>query len=168
MRKPIEQHDNDTVKPSPQCVHVKRNGQFAGQRCRNTPILGATVCVSHGGNADHIRKAAAARMVESLPRVVERINEMLEDSADAHPCPFCKRGMPRDESTVLRAAQLICDRAGLGPTSKLELSQSNDDKWLEFCKPDEAELIGDIMARALDRMRDEGLAVGDSNGEAVH
>lgn len=78
-----------------------------GEPCGNYAIKGSTVCLHHGGAAGHTRQAAAQRMIEMRLKAIGVVDGMLDD--------------PSLEPTIrLRAAQIVLDRTGLGPASKIE------------------------------------------------
>jgi len=100
--------------------------------------------------------AAQALLREQLLPKVQQLIDLSEAVAkDAPPCPLCSRGMPRSESFQLTAITTILDRAGIGPSSKVEVQQPADDGWVDFTTDEEAELLYDIMARARQRMAAE-------------
>lgn len=78
-----------------------------GDPCGNYAIKGSTVCLHHGGAASQTRLAAAQRMVEMRLKAIGVVDGMLDDPA-------------LDPAIRLRAAQIVLDRSGMGPTSKIE------------------------------------------------
>lgn len=78
-----------------------------GDPCGNYAIKGSTVCLHHGGAAGQTRLAAAQRMVEMRLKAIGVVDGMLDDPA-------------LDPAIRLRAAQIVLDRSGMGPTSKIE------------------------------------------------
>ena len=86
-----------------QCVHTARS---TGERCRRWAIRGSTVCLKHGGNAEHIKKKAAER-IENLkaqlalavaPHAVAKLVALMESE---------------DDKVALKAATEVLDRVGL-------------------------------------------------------
>ncbi|MDJ0393515.1 hypothetical protein QMK17_09240 [Rhodococcus sp. G-MC3] len=78
-----------------------------GQPCGNYAVKGSTVCKNHGGFAPHTRLAASQRMVEMRLKAIGVVDGMLDDQA-------------LEPAIRLRAAQIVLDRTGMGPTSKVE------------------------------------------------
>lgn len=70
-----------------------------GNRCRQRPILGATVCRMHGGAAPQVKRAAQLRLLELIaPAIATLAREMAT-------APF--------SADRQRAANSILDRAGV-------------------------------------------------------
>lgn len=78
-----------------------------GDPCGNYAIKGSTVCLHHGGAAGQTRLAASQRMVEMRLKAIGVVDGMLDDPA-------------LDPAIRLRAAQIVLDRSGMGPTSKID------------------------------------------------
>ncbi|WP_089244033.1 hypothetical protein [Rhodococcoides kyotonense] len=78
-----------------------------GQPCGNYAVKGSVVCKNHGGFAPHTRLAASQRMIEMRLKAIGVVDGMLDDPA-------------LDPAIRLRAAQIVLDRSGMGPTSKIE------------------------------------------------
>lgn len=78
-----------------------------GDPCGNYAIKGSAVCLHHGGAAGQTRLAASQRMVEMRLKAIGVVDGMLDDPA-------------LDPAIRLRAAQIVLDRSGMGPTSKIE------------------------------------------------
>lgn len=83
-----------------------RSGR-AKRRCRKARCRGMTVCATHGGSTRAAKSKAAERLLEAADPAAARLVKALEDENPA---------------VAIKAAQLVLDRAGLGPGSKLELS----------------------------------------------
>ncbi|MBZ5739770.1 hypothetical protein [Nocardioides mangrovi] len=80
-----------------------------GERCKAPAIKGGNVCRMHGGALPQVRKKAAERLQEMVEPALVELNKILarEDTSDAD---------------KLRAIQMVLDRTGHGPGSKLEVS----------------------------------------------
>lgn len=78
-----------------------------GEPCGNHAVMGSTVCKNHGGFAAHTRLAASQRMIEMRLKAIGVLDGMLDDPA-------------LEPAVRLRAAQIVLDRTGMGPTSKIE------------------------------------------------
>lgn len=103
------------------------------ERCKNPIVVGCRVCRFHGGSAPHVRAAAAKRLlITHAETAVKRLGELLDDPKDADPCPFCRRGMPRDDLITVKASTAVLDRAGLGPQSKIEIEARINVDFLPF------------------------------------
>lgn len=92
-------HPIRTADPIPdgqrQCTARTRQGN----RCRQRPILGATVCRMHGGAAPQVKRAAQLRLLELIsPAIATLAREMAT-------APF--------SADRQRAANSILDRAGV-------------------------------------------------------
>ena len=141
----------DTSDTQDRCVHVNRR---TGLRCNRVPILGGTVCIMHGGNAAHVKRAAAERLVLALPEAVDQLVARLRDDTGT-PCPVCGRGMRRDDNTIIKVALAIMDRAGLGPQSKIEIERSDATNWMHYLTDEEFNQIEEIIRIALERANSE-------------
>ncbi len=123
-----------------------------GEQCKRGAMLGTTVCAAHGGLAPHVKAAAAARLTEALPVIVERLHAMLEEvRKDAPACVMCGRGMPRSEEFLLKVMTTVMDRAGMGPSAKVEVHETISVEFVEYLKEDELELIDGLIELAKER-----------------
>lgn len=131
-----------------------RCGDYGGKKwdgspCRSGVVLGSTRCAMHGGKnpASRIR----AELLASSMRIpaLEALFGML-DQLESDTCPACM--FPRkdaDEKKLLLAViRTVLDRTGMGPSSKLELTNQTDGALdLRFLSEAErTELVG-IIAR---------------------
>jgi hypothetical protein len=108
----------------------------AGEQCKRAPIIGGFICVMHGGGARHVREAARDRI---LGMVDPALDVLLRALNSGDPCTAC--GRHDDMGVVIRAAQLVLDRAGLGPSMTIEAE-------VKVAPPEPS--MGDLMARGLD------------------
>ena len=84
-----------------------------GKQCRNIPITGGTVCLSHGGSIPAAKAAAQLRMVQMVdPAMAVLYKAMIE----------CQEWPSR-----IRAALGVLDRAGMGPGSTLTVDSEKSD-----------------------------------------
>lgn len=84
-----------------------------GKQCRNTPIPGGTVCVSHGGSIPAVKAAAQRKMIALIdPALAVLYRAMVE----------CDEWPSR-----IRAALGVLDRAGMGVASTLTLDTEKTD-----------------------------------------
>ena len=54
-------------------IQCTAKAKTTGERCKNSPIMGGTVCKFHGGGAPQVQAVAATRVLEALvgPALVE-------------------------------------------------------------------------------------------------
>ncbi|GAB3985676.1 hypothetical protein V1634_29750 [Plantactinospora veratri] len=79
-----------------------------GRLCRMYAIPGGTVCLRHGGSAPQVRKAAALRLLALADPAITALAKVVRDTGTS-------------DADRIRAATAILDRAGLGPSSKVEM-----------------------------------------------
>lgn len=48
-----------------------------GKPCQRAPILGGTVCATHGGSAPQVKKAADERLAAMVDPAITRLNELM-------------------------------------------------------------------------------------------
>jgi hypothetical protein len=75
---PSPRHGSDD--PSPR--RCTATSSRTGERCRAHPVLGATVCVAHGGRAPQVRAAAARRLADAkLRKALDQVEVREVDDA---------------------------------------------------------------------------------------
>lgn len=79
----------------------------SGERCRRPPILGGTVCATHGGSAPQVRDAAHRRLLELVDPALVRLRDLLASV---------------DERVALQACRLVLDRASIAPAEHEEIA----------------------------------------------
>jgi hypothetical protein len=84
-----------------------------GKQCKNLPITGGTVCVSHGGSIPAVKAAAQRKMIALIDPALATLYRALYE-CDEWP-------------SKIRAALGILDRAGMGPGSTLTLDTEKTD-----------------------------------------
>ena len=89
-----------------QCTATAKS---TGERCRRSPIAGATVCRVHGAGAPQVRQAARRRLDELALPAVEGLRVALESG---------------DDRAVVAAAKIVLDRTGYGPTKGVRLEDA--------------------------------------------
>jgi len=141
------------------CSRIKRNGE----RCGQYACVGTTLCAAHGGTSPAIKQAAFNALQALAPLAIDRARELLtpptkENSA---PCPLCKRDMPLDPVITSKLLIAILDRTGFGPKSTLEINNTVDDGWVEYCTEDEAEDLMRIMMKCRERMGQDAPPIDD-------
>jgi hypothetical protein len=138
--------------PRRQCVATNRSGV----RCGRVPIPGGTVCPYHGGNTPQVQRAARLRLLAGADLAINYLVNMLEPR---EPCPTCGRSDADRDPVVVRACQLVLDRAGFHPSLTITHEQSTRrTPWSQWLLPGQLEQIADWMTEAKRRMN-EGAAV---------
>lgn len=135
--------------------------------CKNAAILGATVCIRHGGNLKMVKAAARRRLMLLIEPSIEALLRAL---GSGDPCNTC--GRSDDMNVVVRAATAVLDRCGFGPNIKLdvEIEDKNETAWVAYLNPNEVRVLTDLMRTARSRMGTsaaidvEGVTVEDPNG----
>ncbi len=138
---------SDTRHLTQQCTGTNRDGE----QCGSSALAGAVVCRKHGGAAPHVKEAAAKRLTEGSLTAADILHKLMKDRDEGPECPFCKRGMPRDDNILLRAATAILDRTGLGPSAKLEVDASVDIAFLEYLTDEQLAQIDKWIDEAIQR-----------------
>lgn len=110
-------HD-DRIGPDERCTAMTS----AGLPCRKLPMPGLTVCEFHAGKTPISVRVAKQRLASMVPRALEALEQAMEFG---------------DWPVVVRAAQIILDRAGLG--AKATISIEEREKDLSKLTPDELE-----------------------------
>lgn len=88
------------------------------------------------------REEAHRLLLEQAPESVRGVIELTQPvRGDVQPCPVCGRGMLRPEEIRLKANIAVLDRAGIGPSSKVEVQQSFDASWVQFMPGERLEQI---------------------------
>jgi hypothetical protein len=97
----------DYAEPQRQCRAHKKTGE----QCKNAAILGSTVCRYHGGAAEHVKRAARAR-IENATDLVAKELIVIALSGDS-------------DATRVSAIKDLLDRGGLKAPSEVVLSPGN-------------------------------------------
>jgi hypothetical protein len=130
----------DYAEPQRQCRAHKKTGE----QCKNAAILGSTVCRYHGGAAEHVKRAARARIENATDLVAkELISIALSGDSDA---------------TRVTAIKDLLDRGGLKAPSEVVLSAGHrppyEDVFEDISSGSRAE---SRARRGLDPAEDGGL-----------
>jgi hypothetical protein len=72
-------------------------------------------------------------------------------------CDHCGRGIVTDPALALKAAQIVLDRTGMGPTLKIEQDHSHHELLVEHMTDEEIAIVDDVMNRVAARVREQGL-----------
>lgn len=103
----------DQRAPCPTCGRCHATSSQTGRPCKKSPILGGGVCLTHGGSAAQVQKAARLRLLALADPAISALSAIVQDEEAA-------------DGDRLRAATAILDRTGFGPGSKVEVE---DRKW---------------------------------------
>lgn len=109
---------------SVQCNSVNSRGLQCKRRC----APGFTVCNLHGGGTPSAKAGAERALATLRLPFIEALNAIV-DKFLGDPCDKC--GSPsgtqsvKAQAVLVRAAQVVLDRTGMGPHSVLEVKQSD-------------------------------------------
>jgi hypothetical protein len=99
-------------------AHSSRTGDL----CKKAPILGGSVCRTHGGSAPQVKRKALERLkelqapaVEVLARAIDAEDQQLNRKGEVI-------GLGPDHAVRLRAATAVLDRTGMGPHQGIDLN----------------------------------------------
>jgi hypothetical protein len=119
---------------SPRCTATNR----AGVQCGRAPIPGGNVCASHGGKAPQVIAAAKVRLLTLTGYALDHLDHLFQPRPA---CPTCGRTDADRDPVVLRACQLVLDRAGLGPHMTVEVEKAPVEDFsaesIEWLTPEE-------------------------------
>jgi hypothetical protein len=105
----IEEHWLPCPPDEKRCIGNVSNGPYAGQRCRRPALLGARVCLSHGGQLPAVRQAAQRRLLAAQDLAVRGVLAIAFEKSDV------------EYATRLRAMQMLMDRGGLDAKQTIEV-----------------------------------------------
>ncbi len=153
-----------------QCTATSKQ---TGERCKRAPIVGGFVCDMHGGATPAVKQSARERLLAMVDPALDALLRALQTRP---PCEHCGRSDADRDPVVLRAAQLVLDRAGYHPTlgvvreaahnplSHLSLSELAD--RAEECARRARELADDEAAHLLPEVT-EGFIVPEGDEPVV-
>jgi hypothetical protein len=123
----------------------------AGEQCGRAPIYGGDVCDKHGGKAPQTVAAAKRRLLAGADLAIDYMLSMLEPRPA---CETCGRSDADRDPVVLRACQLVLDRAGFGPSASLQVraSEPKAPGYVDWLTHDELTAMGVMMDAAQRRM----------------
>jgi hypothetical protein len=129
------------IDPQYQCSATNRRGE----RCELAKMPGATVCHFHGAKAPQVIRAAKERLIRGADYAIDCILDIIKVRP---PCPTCQR--VDDPKVQLRASQVLLDRAGLGPTSTIEIDDKNakDQAWAKWLSETQLNQIAEWILEA--------------------
>lgn len=135
--------------PARQCTGTSK---ITGERCKRAPIPGGTVCKMHGGATPLVQHEARLRLLAGADYAIEYLVRTLEPRP---PCAECGRTDADRDPVVVRAAQIVLDRAGFGPHASLSVSRESSTELPEYgpwLTDDELEQISALIEKAKARM----------------
>lgn len=140
-----------------------------GRPCHKAPIRGGTVCWKHGGAAPQVQRAAKLRLLDLVdPAIAGLLRALTVKGA----CDKC--GRSDDPAIVVRAAQIVLDRTGFGPSATVAVEApppqvtEAQGKWPAMTQ-DQLEAADALIfaARAVTYLTDEEITTLQSMGSAV-
>ena len=91
-----------------------------GERCTRSAIKGGFVCVVHGGGIPAVKKTARERLLAMVDPAMAALQRVL--ASHGAPYEVCGRSDGDRDPNVIRAAQIVLDRCGFGPTAHLTVA----------------------------------------------
>ena len=73
-RGPIKGKPLASPDPMERCTATNRQGQ----RCKRWPIRGGNVCTNHGGGAPQVKRKAAERLAELVPKAIGKLDALMD------------------------------------------------------------------------------------------
>jgi hypothetical protein len=89
-----------------------------GDRCQRSAAIGQFVCDKHGAKTPEAIRVGKERLLMLLEPALGALYRALQT---APPCPACGRSDSDRDPTTVRAAQLVLDRCGFGPTANMNV-----------------------------------------------
>lgn len=124
----------------------------SGQTCNRYTPLGHKVCRMHGGPGPDASVLEAKSKLKNLAH--DAIARLAACLSEGPACQTCGRADNDRDPAVIRAAQIVLDRSGFGPTSTLAVGPAGDmseQAWLSYLTEDEQATMADIVAKAKER-----------------
>lgn len=120
-----------------------------GERCTRHALIGGFVCGFHGGNAPQVQAARRERLLAMADPAIAALQRALESHGP--PCEHCGRSDGDRDPNVIRAAQIVLDRCGFGPTAKLEVTTPDPFAGMSLAElADQAEAVAREARAAAD------------------
>jgi len=82
----------------------------SGKPCGAYAVIGSTVCRMHGASSPQAKRTAQQRLLELREPAIAALNQVL-------------RNPETDDTTKVRAATVILDRTGMGPSSHVAVEE---------------------------------------------
>jgi hypothetical protein len=123
----------------------------SGTPCRRACLRGGVKCALHGGASPDALRVATETLIGARVLAARVLLEVM-DNWTADLCDTC--GRPKgDPIPVIRAAQLVLDRTGLGPTSTLTVDHATGGaSYARWMTQEQARTVGEIVADSKARM----------------
>jgi len=101
-----------------QCTARNREGE----RCGRSSALGQFVCSAHGAKSPLSMRAGRERL---LALAEPALDVLYRATRNAPPCEHCGRSDADRDPVALRAAGMILDRCGFGPSAEIAVTTSS-------------------------------------------
>ncbi|MFC7402906.1 HGGxSTG domain-containing protein [Citricoccus sp. GCM10030269] len=152
----------------------------SGARCKNRPIIGATVCRMHGGSSPRVRAAAERRVAEDSAR--EILGTIDPDAPDEHPVETLlilirqKRAEVMWLQSVVRGFsedQLIWGlaehRTGIGPEGPVDVEtrKTEQNVWWRLLREAENQLASWTIAAAKAGVDERRLQIAEAEAAMI-
>jgi hypothetical protein len=98
-----------------QCTALNRQGE----RCGRSSALGQFVCNAHGAKSPLSMRAGRERL---LALAEPALDVLYRATRNAPPCEVCGRSDADRDAVAVRAAGMILDRCGFGPSAELAVT----------------------------------------------
>ena len=105
-------------------VKCAAHSSRTGAPCQKWPIAGSNVCSTHGGSAPQVKRRAEERLrelqfpaIDALAGAIGAEGRQLDRKGEVI-------GLGPDHAVRLRAATVVLDRTGLGPSSTSNVNVS--------------------------------------------
>ena len=134
---------------SRQCTATAKG---TGQRCTRHAAIGGLVCGFHGGNAPQVKEAIRKRLLAMAEPAVDVLFRAM--TSHGPPCEACGRSDADRDPVVVRAAQIVLDRTGFGPSQHLTVSPavSSSSPCVEWMTDEQLAAMDAIFEDATRRM----------------
>lgn len=134
-----------------------------GERCGRTPIPGGYVCRVHGGDVPAAREAAKQRLLQLVDPAIYGLTQALK-IAESFQCKECGGfSDAKMAAVVVKAAQIVLDRAGLGPKKELEVTHRNEAPmgWEQYLSDEQVYTVVAWIKEAQAKAISEGAQLRD-------
>lgn len=129
-----------------QCTATAKH---TGERCQRAPIVGGFVCVKHGGGNEAAKEAARRRLRALVDPAIDALTRAVT-FAYADECETC--GGPTDPkkmAVVVKAAQIVLDRAGYAPKREVVVEdRRGPEGWERYLSEEQLAQMTEWIAEA--------------------
>jgi hypothetical protein len=126
----IPRHAREVLIADRRCIATNRDGE----RCGRAAAIGGFVCNLHGAKSPNAERARRERLFAMVDPALDALLRCLKF---APACDKCGRSDADRDPTVIRAAQVVLDRAGFGPHATITVTPSVDKDWMRFLTDDQ-------------------------------